>query len=133
MSKTPYIVLIVEDNALNLELATDLLTAAGYSIREARTGEEGVRVALDTSPNLILMDLRLPGMDGFAALRQLKANPRTDRIPVVALTAQAMRGDEEAVLAAGFDDYICKPINTATFYKTIARLLGESDGGSNPP
>lgn len=128
MSQTTYKILIVEDNALNLELAADLLTAAGYSIREARTGEEGVRVALEAAPDLILMDLRLPGMDGFAALQHLKGNPRTERIPVVALTAQAMQGDQDAVLAAGFDDYISKPINTAMFYKTVARLLGVTDG-----
>jgi two-component system, cell cycle response regulator DivK len=130
MRQTPFTVLIVEDNALNLELATDLLVAAGYAIREARTGEEGVRVASEAAPDLILMDLRLPGMDGYAALRQLKENPRTERIPVVALTAQAMRGDQDAVLAAGFDDYISKPINTSTFYKTVARLLGATKEGS---
>lgn len=129
MTQVPYTILIVEDNALNLELATDLLTAAGYTIRAARTGEEGVREASETPPDLILMDLRLPGMDGYAALRKLKENARTDRIPVVALTAQAMRGDEESVRAAGFDDYISKPINSGTFYKTIARLLGATNGG----
>jgi CheY-like chemotaxis protein len=128
VSQTSFTILIVEDNALNLELATDLLTAAGYTIREARTGEEGVRVASQAPPDLILMDLRLPGMDGYAALQQLKDNPRTARIPVVALTAQAMRGDQDAVLAAGFDDYISKPINTSTFYKTVARVLGPTKG-----
>jgi two-component system, cell cycle response regulator len=117
-------ILIVEDNPLNLELATDLLTAEGYSIHQARSGEEGVRVALAELPALILMDLRLPGMDGFAALRGIRGNPRTAQIPVVALTAQAMNGDKEAVLAAGFNGYISKPIDTRTFCQTIARLLG---------
>jgi CheY-like chemotaxis protein len=117
-------ILIVEDNALNLELATDLLTAEGYSIHQARSGEEGVRVALAELPALILMDLRLPGMDGFAALRGLRGNPRTAQIPVVALTAQAMNGDKEAVMAAGFNGYISKPIDTRTFCQTIARVLG---------
>jgi two-component system cell cycle response regulator DivK len=122
-------ILIVEDNALNHELATDLLAAAGYSIRQARTGEEGVQVALEEAPDLILMDLRLPGMDGYAALQRLRADPRTAHIPTVALTAQAMRGDQEAVLAAGFNDYISKPINTATFPQLVARVL-HSNGRS---
>jgi CheY-like chemotaxis protein len=124
MSTKPATILIVEDNPLNLELATDLLVVAGYSIRQARTAEEGVRLAVAEPPDLILMDLRLPGMDGYAALRCLRADPRTANIPTVALTAQAMRGDQEAVLAAGFDDYISKPINTGTFPQTVARVLG---------
>jgi CheY-like chemotaxis protein len=119
-------ILIVEDNALNLELATDLLVAAGYTIRQARTGEEGVRLALAEAPDLILMDLRLPGMDGYAALRRLRADPRTAHVPTVALTAQAMRGDQEAVLAAGFDDYISKPIDTRTFSQAVGRVLGSA-------
>lgn len=124
MSAPRATILIVEDNALNLELATDLLAAAGYSIRQARTAEEGLRMAIGEPPDLILMDLRLPGMDGYAALRHLRADPRTAHIPTVALTAQAMRGDQEAVLAAGFNDYISKPINTSSFPQTVARVLG---------
>jgi len=123
-------ILIVEDNALNLELATDLLAAAGYSIRQARTGEEGLRLARAEPPALILMDLRLPGLDGYDALRGLRADPRTAQIPIVALTAQAMTGDKEEALAAGFDDYISKPIDTRTFSQTVARVLGSSAGGS---
>jgi CheY-like chemotaxis protein len=123
-------ILIVEDNDLNLELATDLLAAAGYLTRQARSGEEGVRLAQVESPDLILMDLRLPGMDGYAALGRLKADPRTAHIPTVALTAQAMNGDQEAVMAAGFDDYVSKPINTGRFYEIVARLLGSADGAS---
>ena len=123
-------VLIVEDNALNLELATDLLAAAGYSIRQARTGEEGLRLARAEPPALILMDLRLPGLDGYDALRGLRGDPRTAHIPIVALTAQAMTGDKEAALAAGFDDYISKPIDTRTFSQTVSRVLGSSAGGS---
>lgn len=126
MSNSRATILIVEDNALNLELATDLLAAAGYTIRQARSGEEGVRLALAEPPDLILMDLRLPGMNGYTALRQLREDPRTAHVPTVALTAQAMRGDQEAVLAAGFDDYISKPIDTATFSQTVARKLGSA-------
>jgi CheY-like chemotaxis protein len=124
MSASGATILIVEDNALNLELVSDLLTAEGYSIRQARTGEEGLRLAQAERPTAILMDLRMPGIDGYAALRGLRGDPRTAHIPVVALTAQAMNGDEEAVLAAGFDGYIPKPIDTRTFCKTVARVLG---------
>ena len=116
-------ILIVEDNELNLELATDLLTVAGYTIRQARSGEEGLRLARAAPPNLILMDLRMPGIDGYGALHRLRADPQTAHIPVVALTAQAMNGDEAAVLAAGFQGYISKPIDTRTFCQTVARLL----------
>jgi CheY-like chemotaxis protein len=123
LSTSPVTILIVEDNALNLELATDLLIAAGYSVHQARTGEEGLRLAQLESPALILMDLRMPGLDGYATLRALKEDPRTAVIPTVALTAQAMTGDKQAALAAGFNDYISKPIDTKTFSQTVARLL----------
>lgn len=86
-------------------------------ISQAQSGEEGLRLAREAPPALILMDLRLPGIDGYAALRQLKEDPRTAHIPIVALTAQAMRGDKEAVLAAGFDGYISKPIDILPFPK----------------
>ena len=122
--KSEYTILIIEDSPLNLELVTDLLAAEGYLIREALSGEEGVRLAQQQPPSLILMDLRMPGMDGYAALRALRADPRTAQIPTVALTAQAMNGDREAVLAAGFDGYIAKPIDTRTFSRTVAGLLG---------
>ena len=126
MSTSRATILIVEDNALNLELATDLLAAAGYTIRQARTGEEGLRLASAEAPDLILLDLRLPGLDGYATLRALKADRRTAVIPTVALTAQAMTGDKEAALAAGFHDYISKPIDTRTFSQIVARVLGSA-------
>lgn len=124
MSNSRHTILIVEDNLLNLELVTDLLEAEGYSTRQAHNGEEGVRLAQQEPPSLILMDLRMPGIDGYAALRALRADPRTAHIPTVALTAQAMNGDKEAALTAGFDDYIAKPIDTRTFSLTVGRLLG---------
>ena len=119
-------ILIVEDNLLNLELVSDLLADEGYSTQQAQSGEEGLRLAKLAPPSLILMDLRMPGMDGYATLRALRANPRTAHVPIVALTAQAMNGDEQAVLAAGFDGYISKPIDTRTFPLTVARLLGST-------
>ena len=122
MSPAP-VILVVEDNLLNLELVTDLLAAQGYVIRQAHNGEEGVRMARQEPPVLILMDLRMPGMDGYAALRALRADPQTAKLIVVALTAQAMNGDREAALEAGFDGYIAKPIDTQAFPRAIAELL----------
>ena len=117
-------ILIVEDNQLNLELATELLKASGYAVLQSRSAEEGLRVAREQRPDLILMDVRLPGMDGLAAVRVLKQDPDTRTIPAVAMTSQAMRGDEEAARDAGFDAYVTKPIDTRAFPRVVARLLG---------
>ena len=116
-------VLIIEDNPMNLELATDVLEAAGYTIRQARTAGEGLQIARTEGPVLILLDIGLPGMDGHAAAKELKADPRTRDIPTIALTAFAMGGDEARALHAGFDGYITKPIHTRTFPGTVARFL----------
>jgi CheY-like chemotaxis protein len=123
-------ILIVEDNSMNMELATDLLEAAGYVVYQALSAEDGIRLAREERPDLILMDIRLPGMDGHAAVRALKGDPRTTSIPTVALTAQAMKGDEETALLGGFDAYIAKPINTHTFQKSVARLLRTRGGAA---
>jgi two-component system cell cycle response regulator DivK len=123
MSEPATKILVVEDNALNLELATELLSAHGHAVVGARTAEEGLRLARTERPNLILLDVRLPGMDGLAAVRALKRDPQTRAIPAVAMTAQAMAGDEAAALAAGFDAYVTKPIDTRAFPGIIARLL----------
>lgn len=120
-------ILIVEDNALNLELATELLKSSGYAVLQASNAEEGLRLAREERPDLILMDVRLPGMDGLAAVKVLKRDPGTRRIPAVAMTAQAMRGDEEAARTAGFDAYVSKPIDTRAFPHTVARLLSGRD------
>lgn len=116
-------VLIVEDSPLNLELASDVLEAAGYAVIKASTAEQGVDLALAAPPDVILMDIRLPGMDGYGAVRLLKADPRTRGVPTVALTAQAMKGDDAAALAAGFDGYITKPIDTRSFPAAVARFI----------
>ena len=118
-------VLVVEDNQLNLELVTDLLEVAGYGVLSATSAEAGIELAGRERPDLILMDIRLPRMDGFAAVAILKRDPVTRRIPTVALTAQAMKGDEEAALVSGFDGYIAKPINTKTFAESVARYLDD--------
>jgi CheY-like chemotaxis protein len=116
-------ILVIEDNPLNLELVRDLLITAGMKVLEARTAREGLTAAAELKPSLILLDIRLPGMDGYAALQHLKADPATASIPVVALTAQAMVGDREQALAAGFNDYILKPVDTRTLADRIRALL----------
>jgi two-component system, cell cycle response regulator DivK len=104
-------VLIVEDNEKNMKLFRDVLSAKGYATLEATSGEEAVELALAHAPELVLMDIRLPDVDGVEALRRLRSDERTSSIPVLALTAQAMRGDRERFLAAGFDGYVPKPVD----------------------
>ena len=116
-------VLLVEDNLLNLELATDLLEACGIQVISANTGEIAVKLAHEQMPDLILMDLSLPGMDGLQATAALKANPQTRLIPVVAVTAHAMKGDEQKALDAGCEGYITKPIDTRMFPTLVAQYL----------
>jgi CheY-like chemotaxis protein len=113
-------VLVVEDDLLSMELVTDLLEVAGYEVLPAGTAEQGIEIAIAGSPALILMDIRLPGIDGLTATAILKGDPRTTHIPIVALTASTMRGDERKCLEAGCTAYIAKPINTREFAKTVA-------------
>ena len=116
-------VLIVEDNPLNLKLVRDVLLNAGFDVIEARTGEDGVARAQDSRPDVILMDLQLPGVDGTQALRLIKADPATAAIPVVALTAFAMSEDRDRALRNGFDGYLSKPISVRDLPHQIAELL----------
>jgi two-component system cell cycle response regulator DivK len=109
------VVLIVDDNEKNLRLARDVLQAAGLGTLEAASGAEGVAVAIDRDPDVILMDIRLPDMDGAEAMRRLKDDERTAAIPVVALTSLAMKGDREWLLSVGFDGYLEKPIDVRSF------------------
>jgi two-component system cell cycle response regulator DivK len=104
-------VLVVEDNDKSMKLFRDVLHASGYSTFEATTGEQAVELALVHKPALVLMDVQLPGIDGVEALEQLRQDERTSSIPVLALTAQAMRGDRDRFLAAGFDGYVSKPVD----------------------
>jgi len=112
-------VLIVEDNAKNLKLVRDVLQFHGYATLEAESGEAGVALAREQHPALILMDVQLPGMDGRAAMKVLKADTSTQHIPIIALTAFAMKGDQESLLAAGFDGYLSKPINIKELPKVV--------------
>lgn len=125
MSKDAQI-LIVEDNPRNLKLARDVLGHHGYRTLEAADAEQGLALARSERPALILMDVQLPGMDGVAALDRLRGDPETSGIRVIALTAFAMRSDRERFLAAGFDGYLEKPIDVASFPHQIAALLDDS-------
>ena len=116
-------ILIIEDNLLNLELATDLLEANGFTVSSAQTAEEGLRMAHELLPDLVLMDFSLPGMDGLTATKNLKADPATRQISVVGLTANAMKGDEELALNAGCDGYLTKPIDTRTFIAAVNKFI----------
>jgi CheY-like chemotaxis protein len=119
-------ILIIEDNLLNLELATDLLEAEGFVVYSAQTAEEGLRMAREISPDLVLMDWGLPGMDGLAAAKDLKANPATRHLAVVGHSAHAMKGDKELALSAGCDGYLTKPIQTRTFVETITGFMASA-------
>jgi CheY-like chemotaxis protein len=118
-------ILVVEDNAMNLELVSDILEAHGYEVFQAQGGVEALETAVREQPDLILMDLQLPEMDGLEATRMLKKDPSTRSVKVVALTAHAMLGDEEKAREAGCTGYIAKPINTRTFADVIGRFLTE--------
>ena len=121
-------VLVVEDNEKNMKLFRDVLEASGYRLLEATTGEQAMELAVEQQPNLVLMDIQLPDIDGVDALGRLRADARTASIPVVALTAQAMHGDRERFLDAGFDAYISKPVDIVEFVKTVKEQCGEVDG-----
>jgi two-component system, cell cycle response regulator DivK len=114
-------ILVVEDNERNMRLFCDVLRASGYSTLEATTGESAVALAIDFAPDLVLMDIQLPDIDGVEALGRLRADERSASLPVLALTAQAMEGDRERFLAAGFDGYLSKPVNIADFITTVKR------------
>jgi two-component system cell cycle response regulator DivK len=116
-------ILVIEDNAANMKLAVFLLDKAGHETLQARDAEEGIRIACEQHPELILMDVQLPGMDGLTATRQLKADLTTRDIKVVALTALAMSGDREKIEAAGCDGYVAKPIRYQEFLKVVADML----------
>ena len=116
-------VLIVEDNDKNMKLARDVLQAKGYQTLEAVTGEEGVKLAREKKPDLVLMDIQLPGINGIEAFRQIRAHENTKGIPVVALTASVTPTDRSAITAAGFDAFLGKPIDLKEFLDTVKRLV----------
>jgi len=117
------LILLVEDNDNNRLLIRDVLQASGYHVIEAETAEDGVRMAAEQRPALVLMDIQLPGMSGIEALQRLRADPVTRAIPVVAVTASAMTQDRRQIMAAGFDGYQSKPISVKSFLQTIREIL----------
>jgi len=116
-------ILIVEDIAMNRRLIRDILTYHGYEVIEAENGEEAVRIAREQKPDLIIMDLQMPVMNGYEAIKVLKSDPVTKNIKILAVTSFAMAGDREKALETGADDYISKPINTRELPKVVERLL----------
>jgi two-component system cell cycle response regulator DivK len=116
-------ILIIEDNPRNLKLARDVLNHAGYATLEADNAEDGLKLARSAQPALVLMDVQLPGMDGIEALGRLRADPATMDIRVVAVTAYAMKDDRERLLAAGFNEYVEKPLDVREFSSRVAALM----------
>jgi two-component system cell cycle response regulator DivK len=113
------LVLIVEDNEKNMKLVRDILQAKGFETMEAGTAEEGIKLALERTPDLVLMDIQLPGMNGMEALKVLRAEPSTAKVPVVAITASVMTQDRQQIMDTGFDGFIEKPINLRDFLATV--------------
>jgi two-component system cell cycle response regulator DivK len=122
MSKT---ILIVEDNELNMKLFRDLLEAHGYATVETRDGREALDLVRKHKPNLVIMDIQLPEISGLEITKQIKADPALKGIPIVAVTAFAMKGDEDWVIQGGCDGYIAKPISVVSFIQTVKKFLGE--------
>ena len=118
-------ILVVDDNEDNRQILIDLLSTAGYEVIEARTGFDAVTTAEREVPDLVLMDIQLPGMNGIEALGVLRADPATAKIPVIAVTASVMQQDRKLITEAGFDAYIGKPINLKEFLATVRKCLGD--------
>jgi CheY-like chemotaxis protein len=121
-------ILIAEDNAVNRELLRELLEMRGYTVVEACDGEETLRMIEQTQPDLLLLDIGMPVLDGFAVVRKIRENPRLASLPVVAVTAYAMQGDRERILNSNFDGYLSKPVNSRSLAEELDRLLsGRAD------
>jgi len=119
------LILIVEDNEKNRKLVRDVLTFTGYRLAEAETGEDGVRLAKELRPDLILMDIQLPGINGITALGQIRDDPAIGQTPVIAVTASAMTHDRQKIMAAGFNGYQSKPINVKDFLAAVREMLDQ--------
>lgn len=120
-------ILIADDDKKSIKLLRDVLQASGYSVAVARDGRETVALAQARKPDLILMDIRMPVMDGIAAMKELKADPNTDRIPIIAITAHAMRGDKERFIQQGFDDFLAKPVDIHVLLDRVRLHLHEEE------
>ncbi len=120
-------ILIAEDNATNRELFRELLEARGYTVVEACDGREALQMIDQAQPDILLLDIGMPVLDGFAVVRAIRENPRVAALPVLAVTAYAMQGDRERILTSGFDGYLSKPINAKSLAEELDRLLSERD------
>ena len=125
-------VLIAEDNTINRELLRELLEARGHSVIEACNGQEALDALEQTQPDILLLDINMPVMDGLAAVRKIRENPQLARLPIVAVTANAMLGERESVLNAGFDGYLSKPINARVLAEEMERLLSKTRNQNTP-
>jgi len=130
-SPEKHVILIADDRASSRELLRTVLERSGYEVLEAEDGQQALAEARSGHPDLVLLDLQMPGLDGFGVLAALREDPRFRDLPVVALTASAMRGDREKILAAGFTDYLAKPAGAEMLRETVARLLRQ--GGQSSP
>lgn len=126
-------ILVAEDNATNRELFRELLEARGYTVVEACDGPEALRMIEQAQPDLLLLDIGMPVLDGFAVVRAIRENPLVAALPVLAVTAYAMQGDRERILSSGFDGYLPKPINARSLAEELERLLSERDTRNNVP
>jgi CheY-like chemotaxis protein len=126
-------ILIAEDNATNRELFRELLEARGYTVVEACDGPEALRMIDQAQPDILLLDIGMPVLDGFAVVRAIRENPRVAALPVLAVTAYAMQGDRERILSSGFDGYLSKPINAKSLAEELERLLSERDAQNTAP
>jgi two-component system cell cycle response regulator DivK len=121
-------ILIIEDNEKNMKLVRDVLQYKGYQTLEAATGMDGLRLAREKKPALVLMDIQLPDIDGITALRRLREDPETQNISVVAVSASVMPDEQQKIVAAGFDAYVTKPINVKGFIATVEKFVGKPQG-----
>jgi two-component system cell cycle response regulator DivK len=126
------LILIIEDNERNMKLLRDILQASGYATVEAVNAEDGVRLAVERLPDLVLMDIQLPGMSGIDALAVLRARAETQAIPVIAVTASVMQQDRKQFTEAGFNGYIGKPINVRGFLASVSAMLNGAAGSTSP-
>jgi two-component system cell cycle response regulator DivK len=122
------LILIVEDNDKNLKLLRDVLRFKGYETVEAMTGTEGVRLARERNPDLVLMDIQLPDIDGVTALAQIRANAATRDMPVIAVSASVMPDEQQRIAASGFNAYVTKPISVKSFVETVEKFAGKPKG-----
>jgi len=125
-------ILIAEDNAVNRELLRELLEMHGHTVMEAINGEEALRIVEESKPDILLLDMGMPVLDGYGTIRKIRENARFAALPVLAVTAYAMQGDKERILSCGFDGYLSKPINPTLLFQELERLLSRAERGTGP-